>query len=287
MGLKMSKTLQAILQPHQLTHVLDIGANPIDGDPPYQQMLEAGLCAVTGFEPQRSALDELNRKKGPNERYLPYAVGDGQSHLLNICRWSGMTSLFEPDPAAFSVFEFLRPNAEIVQRTPIETKRLDDIEEISHIDFLKIDIQGGELDVFQSGRQKLKEAVVIQTEVSFMTLYKNQPTLGDIDIELRQQGFVPHCFAAVKQCPISPLVFNGDPSQPTNQLLEADIVYVRDFTRLEAMSAAQIKQLALITHHCYGSFDLVMRLILWLEQTHALAQGESQHYLDLLKARNS
>ena len=100
----MSKTLQEILQPSHLTQVLDIGANPIDGDPPYKKMLEAGLCLVTGFEPQSSALEELTRKKGPHERYLPYAVGDGQPHILNICRWSGMTSLLEPDPAAFSVF---------------------------------------------------------------------------------------------------------------------------------------------------------------------------------------
>ena len=31
-----------------------------------------------------------------------------------------------------------------------------------------------------------------------MTLYKNQPTMGEIDIELRRQGFIPHCFAAEK-----------------------------------------------------------------------------------------
>ena len=270
-----------------LTQVLDIGANPIDGDPPYKKMLDASLCTVTGFEPQPSALEELIRKKGPNERYLPYAVGDGQSHLLNICRWSGMTSLLEPDPAAFSVFEILSPNAEILHRVPIQTRRLDDLQEVSHIDLLKIDIQGGELAVFQSGRQKLKTAVAIQTEVSFMSLYKNQATLGDIDIELRRQGFVPHCFAEVKKFPISPLVVNGDPYLPTNQLLEADMVYVRDFTRPETMSVEQIKQLAMIAHHCYGSVDLVMRLILVLEKMQALAQGESLQYLELLKAGNS
>ena len=283
----MSKKLKEILQPQQITQVLDIGANPIDGDPPYKKMLEDGLCAVTGFEPQAAALEELLRKKGPNERYLPYAVGDGKSHVLNVCRWSGMTSLFEPDPAAFSVFELLRPNAEVINRESIDTHRLDDLHEVSHLDFLKIDIQGGELAVFQSGREKIKTAVAIQTEVSFITLYKDQPTMGDIDIELRQQGFVPHCFAAVKKFPIAPLVVNGDPRQPTNQLLEADIVYVRDFTKPESMSVEQVKQLAMIAHHCYGSVDLVMRLILGLEQSQALALGASRQYLELLKGGKS
>jgi hypothetical protein len=63
----MSKALQDILQTTQLTQILDIGANPIDGDPPYKNMLDLGLCQVTGFEPQKQALDELLQKKGPNE----------------------------------------------------------------------------------------------------------------------------------------------------------------------------------------------------------------------------
>ena len=59
---------------------------------------------------------------------------------------------------------------------------------------LKIDIQGAELLIFKSG---LKKAVVIQTKLSFMTLYKDQLAWGEI--ELRAQGFVPYCFTAVKQ----------------------------------------------------------------------------------------
>src|SRR5690606_19709200 len=113
---------------------------------------------------------------------------------------------------------------------------LDDVEEIEQLDFLKIDIQGGELAVFQSGKTKLAQAVAVQVEVSFITLYKDQPGMGEIDIELRAQGFVPHCFAAVKKWPISPCVVNNNPRQALNQLLEADIVYVRDFAHPENLS---------------------------------------------------
>jgi hypothetical protein len=45
-----------LLRPERLTAVVDIGANPIDGDPPYQSMLEKRLCRVVGFEPQSEAL---------------------------------------------------------------------------------------------------------------------------------------------------------------------------------------------------------------------------------------
>src|SRR3954471_23456985 len=86
------------------TAVVDIGANPINGDPPYKDMLVDGLCTVVGFEPQEQALAELLRLKGPHETYLPTAVGDGQRHELYIAADSGMTSLFQPDKTRLSLF---------------------------------------------------------------------------------------------------------------------------------------------------------------------------------------
>lgn len=278
----MSTAFRDLLAPQRLTDVVDVGANPIDGAPPYTPMLAAGLCRVTGFEPQQEALLELQRRKGPYERYLPYAVGDGDAHTLNICRASGMTSLFEPDPDTLSLFEVLEPLGDVIERVVLPTRELDDISEIEHLDFLKIDIQGGELAVFEKGRGKLADAVAIQTEVSFVTLYKDQPSLGDVDQELRSQGFIPHCFAAVKHWPIAPYVVNNEPRRALNQLLEADLVYVRDFARPDSLSEEQLKHLALIAHCCYGSFDLALRCVMLLEQRGAVQGGAQQRYLQLV-----
>ena len=75
-----------LLKPQRIIEIVDIGANPIDGDPPYKPMLRAGeICRVTGFEPQEYALKKLNDAKSKLERYLPYAVGDGSEKVLNIC----------------------------------------------------------------------------------------------------------------------------------------------------------------------------------------------------------
>lgn len=136
--------LNTLLNSDRIMEIVDIGANPIDGDPPYKTMLDAGICRVTGFEPQEQALAELQRKKGPFERYLPYAVGDGNVHHLNICRASGMTSLFEPDSSTLELFEMFKSLGEVIEKVDLQTKKLDEISEIEHIDFLKIDIQGGE-----------------------------------------------------------------------------------------------------------------------------------------------
>jgi hypothetical protein len=243
-----------LLSMSRLTHVVDIGANPIEGEPPYRPLLDAQLCRITGFEPQPSALAELNLRKGAHEIYFPYAVGDGEAHTLNLCAYSGWTSTFVPSAA-----------------------------EVDDIDFLKIDIQGGELAVLAHGREKLKNAVVIQTELQFVNLYEGQPSFGQVDQELRAQGFIPHAFAALKKWPISPLQFGGDPTQPLNQLLEADVVYVRDFVHPNDMSSDQLKQLCLIGHSCYNSFDLAGRCVALLEERKVLPAGALQQYIEILR----
>lgn len=194
-----------LLAPSRRMAVVDIGANPIDGDPPYKGMLAAGVCTLVGFEPQENALAELQRRRGPNETYLPYAVGDGRAHLLRICRASGMTSLLKPDGNTLRHFDGFPEWGEVIAEQPIDTVRLDEISEIAQLDFLKIDAQGSELSVFRGGRKKLGAAVAVQTEVSFIPLYEGQPVYGEIDGELRGLGFVPHAFVNIMRRLIAPM----------------------------------------------------------------------------------
>lgn len=278
----LPKLLQEILQLDRLTEVVDIGANPIDGEPPYKELLKNGICKVTGFEPQSDALAELNRNKSHNETYLPYAVGNGSTKILNICNYSGWTSTLRPSDLSLNIFSVYKENAQIINQIPIDTKRLDDIHEVDQIDFLKIDIQGGELEVFQNAKAKLSKTVVIQTEVSFINLYEGQPTFGEVDIELRKQGFIPHCFAAFRNGMISPFTINNDPWQPLHQLVEADVVYVRDFRDPTNLDDGQVKNLCLIAHTCYGSFDLAYRCLLILEERKSIQEDSADRYMKLL-----
>jgi FkbM family methyltransferase len=142
--------------PRRLTEIIDIGANPIDGDPPYKAMLKAGLCRVTGFEPQEQALAELEARRGPNERYLPYVIADGNAHVLHVCRYSGLTSLLEPNRAVTGLYRDLGPNSEVIERRAgMQTRRLDDLAEVERLDLLKIDVQGSELVIFRNARKLL------------------------------------------------------------------------------------------------------------------------------------
>lgn len=247
-------TLRDILNPDRLTAIVDIGANPVDGHPPYRTMLEQGLCTVTGFEPLVEALTQLNKSKGPNETYLPYIIGDGQEHTLYLPRKQGMVSLLKPNAAHLALFESFADHGRIEGTMPTTTVRLDDLAEVEHCDLLKIDIQGAELMVLENAPRHLANAVAVMTEVSFVTLYENQPALGDVDTALRGYGFIPHCFAGAKLWPIVTEV--KIPRPDPHQLLEGDMVYVRDYTK--PMTPEQWVHLAMVAHHVCGSFDLAM-----------------------------
>jgi hypothetical protein len=82
--------LRDLVRCSRLSSVIDIGAAPIDGPPPYKEMLDYGLCTVTGFEPRPDALEKLEQRKGPLERYSPYVVADGRDQQLKINNAQGI-----------------------------------------------------------------------------------------------------------------------------------------------------------------------------------------------------
>lgn len=241
--------------------VVDIGANPIDGTPPYLPLLASGAAEVIGFEPNPEALARLNEKKGPQETYLPYAIGDGLPHVLNICAAQGMTSLLKPNPAVLNRFHGFPNWSQVVGTLAVQTMRLDDIAETAGLDLLKIDIQGGELMAFQNGEARLADALVIQTEVEFMQMYVDQPLFSDVDLFLRRHGFVFHRFFPTVSRVIAPMVVNNSIYSGMSQILWADALFVKDFTRLERLSERQLLAMAMIMHDCYQSFDLALLLL--------------------------
>jgi len=242
-------------------------------------LLSAGLIDLIGFEPQPEALAQLEAHKGPRERYLSHAVGDGRTATLHFCYASGMTSLLEP--AGTDFFHHFPTWSRILKTEELGTCRLDDIGEIQQMDMLKIDVQGGELAVFENGVERLSKTLVIQTEVSFFPLYFKQPGFGAIDVFLRSLGFMPHMFAAINKRIISPMVIAGDGAIPINQVLEADIVYVRSLDDLAMLSARELEKIALLLHGCYGSVDLALRCL--MEADRQDGRDRASRYLPIVQ----
>jgi FkbM family methyltransferase len=262
--------------------VVDVGANPVDGDPPYAPLVKAGHADVVGFEPNPTALAALDAAKGPRETYLPHAIGDGQRHTLHVCAMQGMTSLLEPNAEVLALFHGFPDWGQVVRKVEMETKRLDDVPETRGLDYLKIDIQGAELMVFENAIERLSSTLVVHTEVEFLPLYKNRPLFTDIDLFLRRLGFQFHRFDPLVSRAMQPILVNNNPYAPFKQAVWADAVYVRSFLDFARIETDDLLKLAAILHDCYRSYDLAH--VYLAEHDRRTGGGLGQRYLTRLLA---
>jgi FkbM family methyltransferase len=265
--------------------VVDIGANPIDGAPPYAPLLQAGRASVVGFEPNPAALAALRQKAGPREVYLPHAVGDGAAYTLHICAAPGMTSLFEPDPAILALFHGFPTWGRVLTTETVRTVRLDDVPETARADMLKLDVQGAELMVLRHARGRLARALVVQAEVEFLPLYRGQPLFADVETFLRSQGFIFHrFFPTVSRC-FAPMLLDNDIYAGLSQTVWADGIFVRGLLDTSALGDRELIASASILHDCYESVDVALRLLLAHDERTGSTLGK--FYLNRLRLQGT
>ena len=143
------------------------------------------------------------------------SVMDAQRHCISC---SFAVALLSSNPTKKSLIRsrrFLRRrrggNFRVVSKEKIFTRHLDEIEECPQADFIKLDVQGAELLVLENALQKISNAVVIETEVEFVEIYRNQPLFGDIQKFMRDQGFVLHKLVDISGRNFRPMS-TGDPT---------------------------------------------------------------------------
>ena len=140
-----------------------------------------------------------------------------------------------------------------------------------------------EISANHCGNFKLAKCLAIQVEVSHVCLYENQPTFGEIDLWMRKNGYIPHTFVDIKRWSIFPTIFDNNPKVPGNQLLESDIIYIKDPFKLDLLSVNQLKKFILISHYLFKSVDLSVYLILELERRNVLNKDTFKKYITNFK----
>jgi FkbM family methyltransferase len=276
-------SLRNLLGASERINVMDVGASCIAEVPVYKALLDEGLAHLNAFEGDERQISKIEEFYGERVTVFNDFLSDGSKATLYLAaEESGMTSILKPDLPALRFFNGFEEFGRIERTAKIKTKRLDDVEDLPSIDFVKMDIQGSELGVLKSGKRALKHCVAIQLEVSWICLYEGQPAFGEVDQWMRRNGFLPHCMLDVKQWSIAPTIRDHDFRIPFNQLLESDIVYVKNPLKLSAFTVSQLKKLALISHYCFHSIDLCVRLMLELIARGVLPSDAHQKYLESL-----
>jgi len=253
------KTLVEVLAPARRLRILDVGANAlIEGDVSYKQLVDLGYADVIGFEPMEDAFSELQKKQSDREKYFPYALGDGSDQTLHFTKSPGFSSIFSPNWESARLLGFSQGMSE-TSNIPFRTKRLDDLQEVPPVDFLKIDVQGSENLIIANGEAKLAEAVALQTEVRFFRIYEGEPSFGELEAELSRQGFRFLRLATLKHIPLSRRRYRQRLKRSTfAQAVDGDAFFVRDLTKIGEWSDEKVKRLAVLADGVMDSPDLAV-----------------------------
>lgn len=167
--------------------LIDIGAA---GDiEPRWKAVEQNLNYI-GFEPDKRSRALLQKKKNSCREYslYPYAVWENDGNIdFNLCKKPEVSSAFEPNLPFTNLFPDAR-RFDIVKNFEIQSERLDNIN-IDNPDFMKLDIQGGELNALRGGDSTLCNLFGLEIEVEFLPIYINQPLFGDIAKFLSSYNF--------------------------------------------------------------------------------------------------
>lgn len=272
--------LVSLLAPERRTRVVEIGANPIN-DNPYADLVASGHGEAWGFEADPRAFERLRGSAAA--RFLPHAIGRGGPAKLHVTRMPSLTSLLRPSAETARFFgRFSRPGT-VEAEIAVETRRLDDLGEVPGFDLMKIDVQGGEMQVFEGAAEKLRGAVAVISEVAFVPLYEDQPLLDAQMHALRELGYDLHKFLFLKGFSLrGGIASRLEKKAHGNQLLDGDAVFIRSLRRPDAVSDEQLKQLAILCDAVLESFDVAVRCLDLLIGRGVVEAAAAHDYVDLL-----
>ena len=195
---------------------------------------------IYGFDADVEACDRANadieaRKVNWNEKHIPLALSNTEGKAtLYVTKYPGCSSLYPPNESYMQRFNGYIDLIKLDRTVEVETTTLDSFcksEKIKEIDFIHLDVQGGELSVLEGASEILKQSLLaVYTEVEFTDIYVNQPLFGDLDVYLRNQNFtlfdlIISTGRAVRTA--SPIT---SPNRP-GSLVWADAFYLRDLMR--------------------------------------------------------
>ena len=172
------KKLSVLISEHEKLNfvIANIGCRPIGGGPePYEVILEYfSGSQIIGFETDKDLCEKLNKEASSGYNFFYQALGQ-KNEKRNFYNTENpmCSSLYQPNEKFLERYQALEV-VKLKNITQIDTVSLDHFvleNKIEKIDLIKIDIQGGELDVFKGGKNTLKNTLFIISEVEFNTLY--------------------------------------------------------------------------------------------------------------------
>jgi len=248
--------------------IIEIGAVQIQNEKePFYELLDYfPESRIIGFEIEKAVCEKMNSQSLKGVKYYPYALGKAnEKRKLYITQHPMCCSLYKPNEEFIKLYNNFEV-AYLKKETEIDTISLDyfiDKHDVGNIDFIKIDVQGAELDIFKGGSKALKNVLKIVCEVEFVQHYENQPLFGDVCNYLSQHDIMFNKFLGLAGRALKPIMLNNDPNI-TSQHIWSDAVFVHHIQKIHNLSDIQLIKLSLLacvyysldlTFYCLSEYD--------------------------------
>ena len=213
----------------------------------------ADKIVIHGFDPNKDECQRLNedaKAKGLQHYYYPFLIaGDSEKRSFYLTNKGDSNSLFRPDDQLIARFkqkycdhQWISTSETVGHKETIQVgttslKTWAHQHSILYIDFIKLDVQGAELEILKGAGNLLNSVICMNIEVWFVPVYKEQPLFADIDIFVRNKQFDFYTFVINTAGQYagrvaSPVSFGNINSAFTQrfagQLLTADALYFKD-----------------------------------------------------------
>jgi len=264
---------------------LDVGASGgiIPRWHPYR-----GDVAFTGIEPDERSIPELlqspDAKAYKSYDIVPFGAWNRSGPVpITFTRKPMCSSHFSPNIPFLSRF----PHPErfdVVGSSEVACRTLDDLLGGNPCDFIKLDLEGGELAVLEGARATLESCLGLHIEVSFLPIRDKQPLFGDVAKFLAGHGIEFIDFVTL-------LRWGRDSFDGLGQTVFADALFLRAPESLINASAANLLTsrtarvyLAILT--VYERFDIALKFLdLLQDMSGVLRQSEIRDFAALIRRR--
>ena len=206
-------------------------------------------------EPDKRSLSEL-QKSGLEviDRALWSETTQKEFYLTKKLHTS---SMYVPNRSYLDLF----PDSsryDIVKTLKIEVTELDNLVNIhNQPHFMKLDIQGAELEVLKGSINTLKNVLGLEVEVNFKEIYEKIPLISEVEKFLKKQDFILNDFVAIFRWERS--VHRG-----FGEIIHADAFFIRTPEKIIEMSKSLKDPISLFENYikilfAYYKVDLIIK----------------------------
>jgi FkbM family methyltransferase len=240
---------------------LEIGALRLGEEEKFHAILKYFPgSAVIGFEVDAAVCEEMNATSEAGMTYFPQALGTKNENKTFYETNAPMCgSLFKPNEPLLRLYHNFEV-AYLKKETTIDTNSLDSFLEknsMRDMDFIKIDVQGAEVDIFAGAAKTLKDVTFIVSEAMFIEHYENQPLFGDVCNSLKKHNLMFHKFlGGMGGRTLKPALINNDPNY-ASQHIWSDVVFITNVLNIRTLSSSKLLKLSFFAA-LYDSFDVTL-----------------------------